>query len=129
MSSSSSSRAAGERGEQENSCTGVTHSQGKERKDKAHPSGWEKEGILLAWEKNAPLSWMSEHLEKNVSLLIIIGAEIYNLLHSLMVSLKSADKAFAEIVGNLQNHLSSGSLAVRERFCFYKENVKENEHF
>lgn len=72
---------------------------------------------------------MSEHLEKNVSLLIIIGAEIYYVLHSLTVSVKSADKALAEIVGNLHSHLSWGSLAMIEHFCFYKENVKENEHF
>jgi len=45
------------------------------------------------------------------------------------VSIKSADKALAEIVENLQNHLSSESLEMIELFCFYKENLKENEHF
>lgn len=58
-----------------------------------------------------------------------MGAKIYNLLHSLTVSIKSTDKAFAEIVENLQNHLSSQSLEMIEHFWFYKENLKENEHF
>lgn len=55
--------------------------------------------------------------------------KIYNLLQSLTVSIKSADKAFAEIVENLQKHLSSESPEMTEHFCFYKENPKENEHF
>lgn len=59
----------------------------------------------------------------------MIGAKIYNLLHSLTVSIKSADKAFAEIVENLQNHLPSESLKMIQHFCFYKENLKEYEHF
>lgn len=58
-----------------------------------------------------------------------MGAKIYNLLHSRTVSIKSADKAFADIVENLQNHLSSQSLEIIEHFWFYKENLKENEHF
>lgn len=97
--------------------------------------------VRLSGEKNAfPLAWgdwppcagrvnSAQHLKKNGSFLIIIEAEIYNLLYSLAVSIKSADKAFAEIVENLQNHLSSESLVMIEHFCFYKENLKENEHF
>lgn len=101
---------------------------GKRERIKQIHVAWGKRGSCWLG-KTAPRSWTSEHLEENVSLLIITGAAICNLLHSLMVSVKSADKAFAEMVGNLQNHLSSRSLAMIESFCFYKENVKENEHF
>lgn len=91
------------------------------------------ESRLFRWlGETGPLCWKGEQCitsEKNGSLLIIIEAEIYNLLYSLAVSIKSADKAFAEIVEILQNHLSSESLAMMEHFCFYKENLKENEHF
>lgn len=89
-----------------------------------------KTGFSTALEENCSPYVMRvnnvQHVEKPGSLLTIIGAKIYNLLHSLAVSIKSADKAFAEIVENLQNHLSSESPEMIEHFCFHKENLKEN---